>query len=141
GANAAHAVSPIALIAVTAAPAAAGLYMFSLADNPGAAFAAATLFAAGVAFWWPTMLGITSERFPRGGALLLAIIGATGSFSTAIAGPVMGWINERYGADHVLAIWAALPAALTIVFTGMYLSDRLRGGYRVERLEKLKSEV
>ena len=53
----------------------------------------------------------------------------------------MGWINERYGADHVLAIWAALPAALTIVFTGMYLSDRLRGGYRVERLEKLKSEV
>ena len=51
------------------------------------------------------MLGITSERFPRGGALLLAIIGATGSFSTAIAGPVMGSINDRYGrhiGDEVL---------------------------------------
>jgi len=139
--NAAHRVSPSALIASTAVAAAAGLFLLGAARDPFTAFAAAALFAAGVAFWWPTMLGITSERFPRGGALLLAIIGATGSFSTAIAGPVMGWINERYGADHVLAIWAALPAALTIVFTGMYLSDRLRGGYRVERLEKLKSEV
>ena len=55
------------------------------------------------------MLGITSERFPRGGALLLAIIGASGSISTAIAGPVMGWINDRYGANRVLPTWAILP--------------------------------
>ena len=80
------------------------------------------------------MLGITSERFPRGGALLLAIIGATGAISTAIAGPVMGWINERYGADRVLSIWAALPAALIVIFTGIYLRDRLTGGYRIERI-------
>jgi nitrate/nitrite transporter NarK len=80
------------------------------------------------------MLGITSERFPRGGALALAIIGATGSFSTAIAGPVMGWINDRYGADHVLSIWAILPAVLALIFMALYLSDRVRGGYRVERI-------
>jgi MFS family permease len=80
------------------------------------------------------MLGITSERFPRGGALLLAIIGATGSFSTAIAGPVMGLINDRYGANRVLSIWAALPIVLAVIFTGIYLSDRLRGGYRVEHI-------
>jgi fucose permease len=132
--NAAHRVSPVALIATTAIPAAAGLFLFGMAGSAFTAFAAAALFAAGVAFWWPTMLGITSERFPRGGALLLAIIGATGSFSTAIAGPVMGWINERYGADRVLSIWAALPAALAVIFTAIYVSDRLRGGYRVERI-------
>jgi fucose permease len=132
--NAAHRLSPSALIASTAVAAAVGLFWLGTARDPVTAFAAAALFAAGVAFWWPTMLGITSERFPRGGALLLAIIGATGSFSTAIAGPVMGWINERYGADHVLEIWAALPAALTLVFAAMYASDRARGGYRVERL-------
>lgn len=40
------------------------------------------------------MLGMTSERFPAGGALLLAIIGASGSISTAVAGPTMGWIND-----------------------------------------------
>jgi len=130
----AHRISPVALIAATAVAAASGLFLFGMARTPFTAFAAAALFAAGTAFWWPTMLGITSERFPRGGALLLAIIGATGSISSAIAGPVMGWINERYGADRVLAIWAALPAVLIVIFTGIYLRDRLSGGYRIERL-------
>jgi fucose permease len=133
--GAAHRVSPVALIAATAVPAAAGLFLFGRASTPVTAFAAAALFAAGTAFWWPTMLGITSERFPRGGALLLAIIGATGAFSTAIAGPIMGWINDRYGADHVLSIWAILPAVLAVIFTGIYLSDRMRGGYRVVRID------
>jgi MFS family permease len=134
GAHAAHAVSPVSLIGITAVPAAAGLYLFSLANTPFAAFAAAALFAAGIAFWWPTMLGITSERFPRGGALLLAIIGATGSISTAIAGPVMGWISERYGTDRVLAYWALLPCVLIVIFGAIHLYDRRRGGYVVERL-------
>lgn len=137
-ARTAHRLSPVALIAATAPVAAAGLFLFGTARTPFAAFAAAALFAAGTAFWWPTMLGITSERFPRGGALLLAIIGATGAFSTAIAGPVMGWINERYGADRVLSIWAILPAALTAVFAGIYLRDRMAGGYRVERISRPK---
>ena len=132
--GAAHRVSPVALIASTAVAAAAGLFLFAMARTPLTAFAAAALFAAGVAFWWPTMLGITSERFPRGGALLLAIIGATGSISTAIAGPVMGWINDHYGANRVLSMWAALPAVLVAIFTAIYLMDRLRGGYRVERI-------
>jgi MFS family permease len=132
--GAAHRLSPIALIASTAVAAAAGLFLFGTATTPFTAFAAAALFAAGTAFWWPTMLGITSERFPRGGALALAIIGATGSFSTAIAGPVMGWINDRYGANHVLSIWAILPAVLALIFTALFLSDRVRGGYRVERI-------
>jgi len=133
-AGAAHRMSPVALIASTAVAAAMGLFLFGMARTPVTAFAAAALFAAGVAFWWPTMLGITSERFPRGGALLLAIIGATGSFSTAIAGPVMGWINDRYGASRVLSMWAVLPAALVAIFTAMYLTDRVRGGYRIERI-------
>jgi MFS family permease len=134
-AGVAHRISPVALIAITAVAAAAGLYLFGQARAPFEAFAAAGLFAAGIAFWWPTMLGITSERFPRGGALLLAIIGATGAFSTAIAGPVMGWINERYGADHVLSIWAVLPVGLAVIFTAIWLNDRMRGGYRVEQLQ------
>jgi fucose permease len=133
-ASAAHRVSPVALIASTAVAAAAGLFLFGTARTPFTALAAAGLFAAGTAFWWPTMLGMTSERFPRGGALLLAIIGATGSISTAIAGPVMGWINDRYGANRVLSIWAILPVVVAVIFTGIYLSDRLRGGYRVEHI-------
>ena len=46
----------------------------------------------------------------------------------------MGWINDHYGANRVLSIWAILPVVVALIFTGMYLSDRLRGGYRVEHI-------
>ena len=48
---------------------------------------------------------------------------------------VMGWIDDRYGADRVLSIWAILPAALAVIFSIMYRLDRRRGGYRIERIE------
>jgi MFS family permease len=129
-----HRVSPVSLIAVSAISAAAGLYLFSTAATPVAAFAAAALLAIGTAFWWPTMLGITSERFPRAGALGLAIIGGTGSFATAIAGPVMGRLNDVYGPREMLAIWAILPVSLVVIFGAIYMRDKAAGGYRVERI-------
>ena len=129
-----HKMSPTLLIAVTAPLSAAGLYLFGRATTPSLWFVAAALLAVGTAFWWPTMLGMTSERFPRGGALLLAIVGASGSISTAMSGPVMGWINDRYGAAEVLPMWSALPALLTVIFASIYLTDRTKGGYRIERI-------
>jgi MFS family permease len=143
GGGISHRVSPVALICATSLLAAAGLYLFSQAHSVTAAFVAATVFGCGVAFWWPTMLGITSERFPRTGALGLAVIGGSGSFATAISGPVMGMISDRYGvtqanpelAGQVLAVWALLPVALFVVFGLMYLSDRAKGGYRVEQIQ------
>jgi MFS family permease len=129
-----HTMSPTLLIAVTAPVAALGLYLFGQTTTPVMWYVAAALLAVGTAFWWPTMLGITSERFPAGGALLLAIIGASGSISTAIAGPVMGWINETQGARAVLPTWAVLPLALTVIFAIIVLRDRAKGGYQVERI-------
>jgi MFS family permease len=142
-----HKVSPVGLIAVTAIPAALGLYLFSQAHTAVVAFVAATVFAVGVAFWWPTMLGITSERFPKGGALALAIVGASGSFATAISGPIMGWISDSLGvttqnperAGEVLAWWALLPVTLVVIFGAIYLRDKAAGGYRVERISEARS--
>ena len=99
------------------------------------------------------MLGITSERFPEGGALALAIIGASGSFATAISGPVMGRISDSIGvtaqnperAGEVLAWWAMLPVTLVVIFGAIYLRDKAAGGYRVEQISavqpKLKHEA
>jgi MFS family permease len=137
-----HRVSPVGLIAATAIPAALGLYLFSQAHTAVVAFIAATIFAVGVAFWWPTMLGITSERFPKGGALALAIIGASGSFATAISGPIMGAISDHLGvtaqnperAGEVLAWWALLPVTISVIFGAIYLRDKAAGGYRVEKI-------
>lgn len=135
GGGFAHRLSPVTLVAVTAPIAALGLWLFGRADTPVLAFAAAALLAVGTAFWWPTMLGLTSERFPRGGALALAMVGAAGAFSTAVAGPVMGWINNTYGATNVLPIWAVLPVAIALIFGILHWVDRARGGYRIERVD------
>jgi hypothetical protein len=64
-----HSMSPTLLIAVTAPLSALGLYLFGQTTTPAMWYVAAALLAIGTAFWWPTMLGITSERFPAGGAL------------------------------------------------------------------------
>jgi MFS family permease len=128
--------TPTGLIAITAPFAAVGLLLCNIAQSPFMWFIASGFLYFGVCFWWPTMLGITSERFPRTGALGLAIIGGTGSISTAVAGPVMGWLNDTFGADKVLPIWAALPVVIFVVFTIIYLSDKAKGGYKAEVLAR-----
>ena len=134
GSGISHKVSPVALIGSTSVLAALGLWLYSVSTTPVMWFVSAAIFAVGVAYWWPTMLGITSERFPKGGALALAVIGGTGSISTAVAGPVMGKINDTFGADKVLPIWSALPAILFVVFVLIYLSNRAKGGYKIEKI-------
>ena len=63
----------------------AGLLWLSAAQSLVMAVAAGTVFAAGVCLFWPTMLGLTSERIPRGGALALALMSGMG---TLVAGAV-----------------------------------------------------
>jgi hypothetical protein len=46
----------------------------------------------------------------------------------------MGWINDHYGAERVLPMWAILPVAICVIFAMIHVSDKARGGYRVEQL-------
>jgi MFS family permease len=134
GAPLARRFTPISLIACTAPLAVTGLWLFGRGQSIGMALAAAALLAAGTAFWWPTMLGITAERFPGGGALALGLMGCAGSFATAVAGPVMGWINDYYGASRVLPYWAALPVAVAGIFAALLWVERIRTGFRAPRM-------
>jgi MFS family permease len=127
-------ISPTALLALTAPIAAVGLFMFKFAETPAVFFLAATLMYVGVCFWWPTMLGITSDRCPRTGALGLAIIGGAGSFATWLGGPIAGWLNDTYDPKGSLQRWAILPVVICIVFALVYFSDKARGGYKAEKL-------
>ena len=52
--------------------------------------AAAAVFAVGICYFWPTMLGFVAEYVPRSGALGLAIMGGIGAASTAITQPLVG---------------------------------------------------
>lgn len=99
----AHKVSPVGLLFFCSILAAGGLYLLSLATAPVMAFAAATVFGIGITYYWPTMLGVVAERFPKGGALLLGLTGFVGNIAVATTVPYMGAIFDRYTG-------AALPA-------------------------------
>jgi MFS family permease len=103
-------------------------------DSALIAFVAATVFGVGKTFFVPTMLGLASEQLPRGGALLMSIMGGFGMLATAVALPVMGQRIDRLGAGAALQMMALLPAALGIIFVGLWAYFRSRGGYKAVRL-------
>lgn len=70
-------------------------------------FASAGIFALGVAFFWPSMLGFVSENIPQSGALGLAIMGGIGFLGGAIAQPVLGAIFDSQ-------TLAAVPAGQSV---------------------------
>ncbi len=70
-----------------------GIYMFSTVTGP-LAYVATIIFAIGICYFWPVMLGVTAQRVPKSGALGMSIIGGAGMFSSAIFQPVIGnWID------------------------------------------------
>jgi predicted MFS family arabinose efflux permease len=129
-----HRLSPIGLLIGSATISALGLVSLSLANSPPTAIAAATIFAIGICYFWPTMLGVTSERFPEGGALALAIIGGTGTLAVAIFTWIMGGIYDSAGPRMALRYMAILPVILIVIFTAIWLYDRARGGYKIVKL-------
>ncbi|HET9486171.1 MAG TPA: MFS transporter [Chryseosolibacter sp.] len=73
---------------------AVGIYL--LGTQTGAmAYVAAVIFAMGVCYFWPNMIGFTAEKIPLSGAIGMSIVGAFGMFSTAIWQPIIGgWIDK-----------------------------------------------
>lgn len=92
----AHKFSPVGLMWLSSVFAGAGLLMLSFANSPVTGFMGATIWGIGVCYMWPTMLGVTSERFPKGGALLLGIMGSAGNFSVYLTLPWIGKIFDIY---------------------------------------------
>ena len=59
-------------------------------------FAAATLYALGKTFFWPTMLGVVSEQTPKGGALTLNAISGIGMLAVGTLGfPFIGVLQTQ----------------------------------------------
>src|SRR5581483_10457663 len=97
----------------------------------------ATVFGVGKTYVWPTMLGFTSEQFPRGGALLISIMGGTGMLSVGVALPIMGDVIDKYsggvaaGGGAALRMMPWLGLVVFGVFIAVWMFRKARGGYRV----------
>ena len=134
----AHRFSPPGLLTLSAILAAMGLFALSYVTTMLQAFAAATIFGIGKTFFWPVMLGVTSERFPKGGALLLAIMGGTGNLSVAFILPIMGNWYGNYGAAAAFRYVGVLPVVLTLVFGILFFYYKAKGGYRPVQLDAVE---
>jgi MFS family permease len=139
GGRLAHWLSPMGLLTVSAALSAIGLFSLATVRTPIQAFLAATVFGVGKTFFWPTMLGVTSERFPRGGAVLLAIMGGAGNLAVAFILPLMGGWYDAHGAAVAFRYVGVLPIILTVIFALLWQHYRSRGGYRAIQLGKRDS--
>lgn len=92
-----HRMAPTGILLVSAVLSGIGLYWLSFAESLGVALASATIFAVGVCYFWPTMLGLVAERNVRGGALALSVMGAMGmGIVGLVTSPQMGQIADRY---------------------------------------------
>jgi len=135
GGRLARLLSPLGLLMISSIVSAIGLFGLASVRTPIQAFAAATIFGAGKAFFWPTMMAVTSEQFPRGGAWLLAIMGGAGNLAVAFILPLMGNVYDTRGAAAAFRFVGVLPIILTFVFGGLILYYRSIGGYRAVRLK------
>jgi MFS family permease len=122
-----HRMSALGMLVASSVLSAIGLWMMS---RGVAIYGAATVFALGVCFFWPTMLGFVNENLPETGAVGLAIMGAAGVLSTATVLPIIGRIYDvgiASGMTPAAAGLAALgrvvvlPVILAVVFGTMLL--------------------
>ncbi|HWA28980.1 MAG TPA: MFS transporter [Lacunisphaera sp.] len=132
-----HKLSPSGMLVMSAILSTIGLYAMSHSSG-NMLFVAATVFAFGVCFFWPTMVGFVAENFPKTGALGMAIIGGAGMLSVSFVLPIIGkWYDSGIAARtpagtapagqaladiqaaaglEALGKVALLPAILTVVF-------------------------
>jgi fucose permease len=96
-----HKLSPVGMLTGSAFLSCIGLYLLSFANNALTAYGYATIYGLGIAYFWPTMLGVAAERFPKGGALILALMGTAGNISIGFALDEMGKIVDRYSVAYV----------------------------------------
>lgn len=144
--------SNVGLLIFSAVFATIGLVALGGARDPASALLAATAWGFGVCYFWPTMLATVAERYPRSGTMVFGLMGAAGAASTYVVLPYLGAVYDKArlaaagGDPSVLAsaqgdqlrtiltdaaaasfqVAAIIPAALIVIFAGIFVADRLR---------------
>lgn len=138
-----HRLHPPGVLLASSVVAAVGIYAMSVASG-GMVYVAAILFALGVMYFWPTMLGFVGEYLPKTGALGMSLMGGIGMFATGMWQPVIGsWLDGARatalagGVDAATADLAAgratldnlalFPLALIVLFTILIVVMKRQG--------------
>ena len=115
-----HKLQPTGMLLFSAIFTFIGLWLLTITSG-GMTFAAAGVFAVGVTFFWPTMLGFVAEYLPETGALGLSVMGGAGMFSVSLVLPIMGKLMDDGSTIEALRTMSILPAILIVAFIGLYV--------------------
>jgi len=131
-----HRLNPVGVLLFSAVIATLGIYSMSIATG-NAVYLSALLFAIGVTYFWPTMIGFIAEYVPETGALGLSLIGGAGMFAVSLWNPIIGqWIDsarthattitnndldaELLAGQSVLTNLTLFPMVLIVAFALLY---------------------
>lgn len=148
-----HRFNPSGVLWISAILATAGVFLLSTLTG-GAVYFAAIVFALGICYFWPTMIGFVGEYLPKTGALGMSLVGGAGMFSMVIWNPVIGgWLEsaaataknqglEGAAADiasgqAVLSTMVWFPAILIVLFGLLYFYMRGKSPAHVSTAEVL----
>ena len=102
-------ISPIGLLTICSLLGMVGLRLVSGIDTFAGAMMALAVYAVGKTFFWPTMLAVVGDRFPRTGAVAMSIMGGIGMMSAGLlGGPGLGYAKDRFTAEHLNATSPAI---------------------------------
>jgi MFS family permease len=153
-----HRLSDMGLLCLCTIPAAVGLYLLSVANSPTTAIVAATLWALGVCFMWPTMIAAVARRYPRGGPWTIGILGFAGAMAIYLVLPQIGKIYDQaklkaaggdeafaalqpgpqlqqvlaYAAERSFQAIAIIPLILFVIFGAVWFLERRSSGMRAQ---------
>lgn len=96
-----------------------GLWGLSMVIGVAMTLLFAIIFAIGICYLWPTMLGFVAEYIPKSGAFGLSVLGGTGMVATSFVLPIMGSYMDEAGPQMTLRMMTVLPAILIVLFVGL----------------------
>ena len=124
--------SPVGLLVVCSLLAVLGLNLASGMQTFGMALIALGIYAVGKTFFWPTMLAVVGDRYPRSGAVAMSIMGGIGMLSAGlIGGPGLGFGKDKFAAEALQAsspaVYAQVKAAEPSKFLGIWQATPIDG--------------
>ncbi len=99
-----HKINPVGLLFGSACLGTLGLYLLGqdFTNSVWPWVGAVTIYGIGKTFYWPTLLGVISERFPKGGALALGLSGGVGMIGAGILGtPGIGYEQDYFAVEKL----------------------------------------
>lgn len=141
--------SPVGILLTCAVLACVGLNLAAGIETFYGAMLALAVYAVGKTFFWPTMLAVASDRFPRTGAIAISMMGGIGMLSAGVlGGPGLGYAKDRFAGAELRAADAAVYASNEsptpsrfLMFAEVKGIDGKKLGAVQEKLGKLRKDL